>query len=342
MKTLIYGSLKSWMIFLWLFSVIVFSGREALSQEVGTPKTQERMAGTPQARRVTKAMLTKAAFGQTVQPAERVKGDHVACGISLRNRGGGVLNLRGVPQNSKPVKAYLYWDILDDRAAEIMPVSINGVSVQGKLIGQGDSPCWGPSYNFVYRAEVPLYLLYNGINGDYKIAGFPSGEGFGMSPWEASPPPLAEGATLVVFYRNPKSQFQVTYIFEQPVCGQMFGAFPGETFSATLTGFNPAPQSTAKFTLVGADGQIGFGLSAIYNTTAEVSFFQGTQIAGPPNGGTSLSADSDWNGHDPEPLNQLWDTRTHLVPIKVKSTSAEVKYKAPQDCLVVVVFFLGL
>lgn len=346
MKALFYVSMKPLTTFLLLFGVMMFSSSDIFAQEKpGTPSAQEKLSGAPRARKVSKAELAKAAFGQSVQPAERVKGDHAACGISLRNRGGGVFNLRGVPQNSQPVKAYLYWDILTDRADQNMSISLNGVSVQGVLICQGDSPCWAPAYNFVYRAKIPLYLLYNGINGDYKIAGIPSGEGFGMSPWEAATPPLAEGATLVVFYRNPNSIYKTTYIFEKPVCGQMFGGFPGETFSATLTGFSPAPQNTAKFTLVGADGQIGFapsGLSASYNTTAETSFFQGTQIAGPPDGGTSSNADSDWNGHDPEPLNQLWDTRTHIVPIKPNSTSAGVKYTAPFDCLVVVVFLLGL
>ena len=168
------------------------------------------------------------------------------------------------------------------------------------------------------------------------------GRGLGLpTTWQSAIPPLAEGATLVVFYTNPNSIYKITYIFENPVCGQMFAG----AFAATLTGFNPAPTNTAKFTLVGADGQIGAapsGLSSVYDITAETSFFQGTQIAGPPNGGTSSNADSDWNGHDPEPLNQLWDTRTHIVPIKPNSTSAEVKYNSLGDCLVIVAFFLGM
>jgi hypothetical protein len=43
-----------------------------------------------------------------IQPAQVHPGDHVASGISLRNRGGGVINLRGAPANATPVKALLY------------------------------------------------------------------------------------------------------------------------------------------------------------------------------------------------------------------------------------------
>jgi hypothetical protein len=108
-------------------------------------------------------------------------------------------------------------------------------------------------------------------------------------------------------------------------------------FAATLTGFT-APGDTAKFTMVGADGQRGSGLDASFPVTAETSFFQGTQIAGPPVNPAApppgLHADSDWNGEDVQPLNQLWDTRTHIVPIRRESRTAEIKYESQGDCLV--------
>ena len=112
----------------------------------------------------------------------------------------------------------------------------------------------------------------------------------------------------------------------------------------TLTGFS-ASRDTAKFTLVGADGQVGGGLTTSFPVTAETSFFDGTQIAGPPAGGTpppSLNANSDWNGEDGHPLNQLWDTRTHIAPIKEGAQSASIRYVSQGDCLVVVAFMLSL
>jgi len=345
MKKLSSFLMKVGVIVFFLFGVLMVGINSQYAQDkakkiVDVKKPQKEIQGI---RKVSKRELAVVAFKQTIIPKEIIKGDHTASGISLRNRGGGVINLRGVPKDSRAIKAYLYWDILANSPEKNPIVSINGVSVKGALIGKGDDPCWsgsGVGYNFVYRAKVPLYLLYVGINGDYKIAGFQSTEGFGMSPWDStSSPYLAEGATLVVFYFNCGSKYKTTYVYEAPVSGQMFYT----NFSTTLTGFS-APKDRAKFTMVGADGQIGSGLNASYFITAEQSFFQFTQIAGPPAATPPpiSNADSDWNGNDVEPLNQLWDTRTHIVPIQKGSTTAEVSYKAFGDCLVVVAFFLGL
>jgi len=280
--------------------------------------------------------------GAAINPVQVHQGDHVASGISLRNRGGGVINLRGTPAGATAIKALLYWDVLMSPAAPNMTVSINGVGVSGTKIGQGPSPCWGGSLNAAYQADVPLYLLYAGINGDYLIAGVPSSKGTGDSPWPPSgSAPLAEGATLVVIYRHPNNTFTKTYVYEAPISGNMFST----TFNTTLGGFNPpAPLNQAKFTLIGADGQIGIGggLDASYNLTAEKSFFQGQQIAGPGSTSSWVDNDSDWNGQDTEPLNQLWDTRTHVVPIKKNSTDASVRYISQGDCLVTVAFVLSL
>jgi hypothetical protein len=339
MKKLSSISMKILVIMFFLCGVFLVS----ISNHYAQDPTEKEIYGF---RKVTKKERAMVVFNKSIDPREKIEGDHMASGISLRNRGGGVINLRGVPKRSTPIKAYLYWDILANSASNTASVSINGVAVVGSLIGQGPVPCWNPpvNSNFVYRAEVPLSLLYIGINGDYKIAGFPSTEGSGMNPWDVLPaqgPFLAEGATLVVFYSNQNSTYNTTYVYDTPVSSQMFLT----TFSTTLMGFT-AQQSSAKFTMVGADGQVGNGVSASYYCTLETSFFQGIQIAGPPAGtGTpppGLDVDSDWNGNDVEPLNQLWDTRTHIVPIKRESTSAEVRYNSHGDCLVIVAFFLGV
>jgi hypothetical protein len=283
---------------------------------------------------------TAASAGVAVKPSATFKGDHVAAGVSLRNRGGGEINLRGAAEGGVALKALLYWDILNPNPPASMTVSINGVAVSGQLIGQGPDPCWGAGANGAYQADVPLYLLYNGINGDYKVSGFPSNKGTGSNPWEfPGSQPMAEGATLVVIYRNPAANaFATTHIYEAPISGTMFSG----NFSATLTGLN-ATGSIAKFTSIGADGQVGGGLGALYSVTAETSFFQGAQIAGPSSAPPpGLDNDSDWNGHDGGPLNQLWDTRSHLVPIKSGSTSAPVRYVSQGDCLVTVAFVLSL
>lgn len=276
-----------------------------------------------------------ASFDKPIKPVKVLEGDHVASGISLRNRGGGVINLRGAPRDASALGAFLYWDFLADEGPDRLEVSLNGVSIEGQKVGEGATPCWSPPRNFAYRAEVPLYLLYTGINGDYKVAGVPSAIGTGSNPWQAvGAGPMAEGATLVVFYGVPGVTNKTTLVYDTPVSGQEFSG----SFSTTLLGFT-APSSTAKFTLVGADGQAGGSLQPpLTDATTEKSYFQGSQIAGP--GGSNN--DSDWNGQDTEPLSQLWDTRTQVVRIEQGSTSAEVRYESNGDCLVVVAFILTL
>jgi hypothetical protein len=280
--------------------------------------------------------------GTGIKPSEVIKGDHVANGVGLRNRGGGTINLRGIPANVTLNKAYLYWCILGNAPLQNATVSINGAAVNGTLVGTGADPCWLPpgSHNYVYRAAVPNYLLYVGGNGDYEISGVPSSQGYGSSPWEMiSGPYHAEGATLVIFFTRNSGYNPQTYLYDAAVSGTMFTS----GFSTDLLGFT-ATKPTAKFTMIGADGQTGSGVSSWYYCTKEESYFGGIRIAGTPQDLNSpyQDADSDWNGHDGEPLNQLWDTRTHIVPMKLNSTSANVKYQSNGDCLVICAFILTI
>lgn len=323
------------------FCCLVVTGGATLAvaapqEPAAAPPRERAIPGTrPMSATEMQAARAAAPAGTAVRPAETLKGDHVAAGVSLRNRGGGEINLRGAAENGTALRALLYWDILDANPAPSMTVSINGVAVTGKLIGRGADPCWGAGANGAYKADVPLYLLYNGINGDYKVSGFPSSKGTGANPWEAGGgQPMAEGATLVVVYRNPTpGAFSATFLYEAPISGTMFAG----NFSALLSGLT-VTGSEAKFTSIGADGQVGNGLRASSSVSSETSFFQGTQFAGP----TAPDNDSDWNGHDGGPLNQLWDTRSHIVPIKSGSTNASIRYVSQGDCLVTVAFVLSL
>ena len=81
--------------------------------------------------------------------------------------------------------------------------------------------------------------------------------------------------------------------------------------------------------MVGADGQRGIGHTNIGN---ELTFFNGSQIAGPP------VASSDWDGSDGWPLPQLWDTHTHNVTLNGSISS--VRYQGSLDCLVPVAFVI--
>lgn len=334
-------------VFAWAIQGTMIAQEEKKELMLSKPQTLDvkdmqvmEKEGMPGFQPLTKATaLQELMIREEIKPVEVIKGDHVANGIGLRNRGGGVINLRGIPMDSTLVKSYLYWCILGNTPVANPTIAINGVTLNGSLVGIGDNPCWTVSKNYVYRAQVPNYLLYNAGNGDYEISGVPSSQGFGMNTWDNySGTYLAEGATLIIFYRSATAYNYVSYIYDKPISGSMFYS----SFGANLGGFT-ANKPYAKFTMIGADGQLGNGVWASYSCSTEHSFFQGRQIAGYSNTPTSLQdADSDWNGHDGEPLNQLWDTRTHMVQINLNSTSALVKYKSNGDCLVVCAFILSI
>ena len=191
MKALKYGAFAPFLVAA-LALASTASAQQAEPKIAGTEVTKREIPGTQSG---PQAALAAVSVAEPVRPTEVIKGDHIAAGVALRNRGGGVINLRGAPPKATPIAAFLYWDILADQAERSAIVSVNGAPVEASVIGKGASPCWSPGANFAYRAKVPLNLLYIGINGDYKIAGIPSSEGFGMDPWQSSTGPImAEGA----------------------------------------------------------------------------------------------------------------------------------------------------
>jgi hypothetical protein len=71
---------------------------------------------------------------------------------------------------------------------------------------------------------------------------------------------------------------------------------------------------------------------ASLDASNELTYFVGTQIAGPP-----VPA-SDWDGSDGLTLPQLWDTHTHEV--RISNGVSQVDYVQNVDCLVPVGFVL--
>jgi hypothetical protein len=179
------------------------------------------------------------------------------------------------------------------------------------------------------------------INGDYQINGFPSNaaERDGRDPWvfTSANLPKAEGATLVVVYSNPSLSSS----------GRVYIHNGCDLFSGTLNVSNtlalaPAGVSSVKFTRFGADGQVGSSTAASPALSDEKTFFGGpsgscptaalTQIAGD---GSTRDRDSDWNGADGEPLNQLWDTHTTNVSGLLGAGAGNycVRYVSLGDCM---------
>lgn len=264
--------------------------------------------------------------------------DHVANGVGTRNAGYGTIRLRGVPPGSVVVRAYLYWGTIQNAPPPTQTILFKGVKVTGRLIGTGMS-CWCGGVFAAYRASV-ITLINPGINADYLVSRMPSAITDGRDSWDAPCVlPLSEGASLVVLYANASVPPAARVYIND---GTAFFAVGG------INIFNPlpvpvAPYNQLKHTRLGGDGQVGFSTSSNLPITNERTFLGPalTQIKGP---GSPFNGDSDWNGDDGTPLNQLWDTHTDrfnkaLVPFG--APNYVVRYTANGDCIYAVSHILG-
>jgi hypothetical protein len=268
--------------------------------------------------------------------------DHVANGVATRNAGFGTIRLRGAPNGATRVRAFLYWgEIIAGPAIPLtQTVVFNGSPVTGRLIGVSTPPCWPGGFFVAFRASV-IALIAPGINGDYRVSGLPSSLADGRDPWlhapVPAPTPLSEGASLVVIYSHPSV----------PFAARVFINHGAVMFFGPVAINNPLPApvpaySTLKHTRLGADGQVGFSTFASAPITSERTFLQALQIKGP---GSAFNTDSDWNGADGAPLNQLWDTNTSSLfgnPVAPGAVNYVVRYISNGDCIVAVAHVLSV
>lgn len=262
--------------------------------------------------------------------------DHLAAGAGTRNMGYGTIRLRGLPPDAKIVGAELYFGVIYG-AGPIpakLPVKINQfILYDAMLIGTSAQPCWSGTTFAVYRAYVTPYVFGN---GEYLIKKLPSSITDGRDPWKygSGSPPLSEGVSLVVYYSHssvPNNSFVQTH--------KVIQMFSSSLNINHVLGLPIGNNAYLKHTRLGADGQVGGGLSNTPSTAGEKTFINTTQIRGP---GAALNQDSDWNGTDGEPLNQLWDTHTMLIPRTIPNGAISylVRYTASGDCIVPVVHVL--
>jgi hypothetical protein len=224
-------------------------------------------------------------------------------------------------------RAFLYWAFTSTTGTASgleKRIIFNGVTFIGTRIGNGPDACWCGGTNVVYRANVTFFpgtlsKLVLG-NGQYKVTLEPGATPLvnGASPWDQTRCPattgalankqgLAEGASLVVVYKN-STETGTTLLYDG-MAGTEFLANAGLTYNL---GSVPTPGAGASiFTELGADGQTGDGYTN--GLTGENTSISSTLIAGPGAPSASGNNDSDWNGTDGVPLNQLWDTHSHDV-----------------------------
>jgi hypothetical protein len=264
---------------------------------------------------------------------------HVANGCTLRNSPSCVINLRGIPKGSTIKKAFLYWAFTSTTGTATpaqQTIIFKDVQLFGALIGSGPDACWCgvPSValnatNVVYREDVTSLVTGNG-GYEVTLAPFSTPLTNGANPWEQTKCPsskqgLAEGASLVVVYSN-STETGTTLVYDSGLAGTMF-------FSSLSYGLGGVPTPSAGpsiFTELGGDGQTGFGFTG--SATGKKTSLNGTLIVGP----SGVNQDSDWDGTDGTPLNQLWDTHSHDVTSVVATGTNTVSIAAGFDCLITV------
>lgn len=277
------------------------------------------------------------------------KASHVANGAAIRNRTAATIHLRGIPlsNTTEILTALLYLNFSDNNASvdTCYPILFNANLVKATKTADNPDPCWAMAMNHSYVAQVTQYVDIKNPNQDYRVVlPFACGTSTsGENPWGSAsilpnPDAKIEGATLVVVYRNENTDGPL-YIYDK-LNNSMFHSTA--FFYLIHPPISTTPYKYALFTMVGADGQRGY---SHYDFTSERTYFDQRQIAGPRDPATPMglnyTSDSDWNGSDGWPLNQLWDTHTHYVQIE-KPDVSEVKYISGGDCLVPVAFILDM
>jgi len=276
------------------------------------------------------------------------RADHAAAGTSLRNFDSGTIRLRGIPPNATVVQAYLYWSYISGTTPcpKTAAIEFAGRTIYSSNFCTGGDPCWGGAALCAYYTDVTglmpgtssAALANKVINGDYLISRAPTSlDRTGQDPWAPATAnfPKVEGATLFVVYRTTTTTGTV-YLHHS--CDLFTGTLDA---SLTLVPAAPSTISFIKFSRWGDDGQVGAGTDASPGTSDEQTWFGGpgvcpaglTQIAG---NGSADNQNSDWNGNDGEPLNQLWDTHTSTNLAGLLGSGAGnycVRYVAFLDCV---------
>ena len=194
--------------------------------------------------------------------------DHVANGIAMRNRTAGTIHLRGAPVPSKVLAALLYFNFSDGSrdGQRNVPVLFNANRVVANKTGDHDDPCWGMTGNHSYVADVTQLVPIGGdLNQDYQVVLHFDAETSttGQNPW-ATPEPgqkvRTEGATLVIVYRT-KDTTGPLFVYD---------ALNNSMFSGTAQFdlLHPNLANAGRFSMVGADGQRGFGVTTILGRTS--------------------------------------------------------------------------
>lgn len=174
-----------------------------------------------------------------------LQGDVVSEGVGLSGLGEGNITIDSVPAGANVSKAFLYWATTGSANTFTSP-TLDGIPVDGELIGVSGDTCWGLQNNFVYRADVTSLVAGNGT---YTIAGLPDGP-------RAEGANDSQGASLVVIYSDTTEPFRTIIINDGAVTLDIQNQ---NAYTDTITGFNSDdPVTDADVTYLVGDGQSQF------------------------------------------------------------------------------------
>lgn len=273
----------------------------------------------------------------TVQPSFSFSGvNHVANGVALRNRCSGTIPLRGIAPGSSLKSAFLYWNFMNGSAvgAATDTENFNGRALLGTKIADQPDLCWGTKGDHTYRAVIPALPV-----GDYNFGARTCNDNSGANPWTTGSkgPVIWDGASLVETYSNSTTTSGRVAIFDK-LAGASNSNAGAHSFSVRMsTGTGPVLRGAGLFTQIGADGQVGTSFSPLVPGgqlgTDERDTFDNVLLTGP--GG--VYPQSEWDGNNGQPLEQLWDTHTLDVDFNGTSINTDTT-TVTFDCIAAVAY----
>lgn len=153
------------------------------------------------------------------------------------------LAINGIPGCAEIDTAFVWFELLGQNPpAPVITLTNpqgNSVNVQSQLVGTSVDVCWQMANTHVYRADVTSIIS---TNGTYLLSGIP------VSAVITPPNVDAEGATLLVVYKDPSVSYTGTLLIDDGAATMTGGAL-----SHTMTGFSACANSTlaSAFMLVG-------------------------------------------------------------------------------------------
>jgi hypothetical protein len=215
-----------------------------------------------------------------------VTGDYVVGGVGLRGTGtvdaatgvkmaSGSIPIANVPVGADIVAAILYWQAIESTPTSNPSIGyFRNQGILGKQIApDGVQACWssgggsgttqGASFLRSYRANV-LHLLPTDpntgkrmANGSHSVRVPDSGSAGSQSPSSGNQVNLAEGASLVIVYRDPSKPLRAVIIYDGgKILNQQF-----TSMTQSMYGYfqSSTAGSDAKLTHLAGDGDANFG-----------------------------------------------------------------------------------